>query len=110
MAKKVAIIPFGQLPCGSKFTSTGGSAFSDCTNSVLTSLPSGITKISSDAFRNCTGLTELTFRGTPSAISPTVFKNWTNLTTINVPWASGAVSGAPWGATNATINYNYTEA
>ena len=27
MAKKVAIIPFGQLPCGSKFTSTGGSAF-----------------------------------------------------------------------------------
>ena len=32
----------------------------------------------------------------------------TNLTTINVPWAEGAVAGAPWGATNATINYNYT--
>jgi hypothetical protein len=25
-----------------------------------------------------------------------------------VPWAEGAVANAPWGATNATINYNYT--
>ena len=30
-----------------------------------------------------------------------------NLTTINVPWSEGAVENAPWGATNATINYNY---
>ena len=27
MSKKVIIVPFGQLPCGSKFTSTSGSAF-----------------------------------------------------------------------------------
>ena len=26
MAKKVIIVPFGRLPCGSKFTSTSGSA------------------------------------------------------------------------------------
>ena len=25
---------------------------------------------------------------------------------IYVPWSEGAVSGAPWGATNATIHYN----
>jgi hypothetical protein len=36
------------------------------------------------------------------------FSGCTSLTTINAPWAEGAVSGAPWGATNATINYNYT--
>lgn len=34
------------------------------------------------------------------------FEGCTNLTTINVPWAEGAVANAPWGATNATINYN----
>ena len=36
------------------------------------------------------------------------FKNCTALTTINVPWSEGEVASAPWGATNATINYNYT--
>jgi hypothetical protein len=30
-----------------------------------------------------------------------------NLTIINVPWSSGTVANAPWGAYNATINYNY---
>jgi hypothetical protein len=36
------------------------------------------------------------------------FSGCANITTINVPWAEGAVENAPWGATNATINYNYT--
>ena len=31
-----------------------------------------------------------------------------NLKTLNVGWNEGAYSGAPWGAKNATINYNYT--
>lgn len=53
-------------------------------------------------------LTSLTFEGTPSFISPVAFPDCANLTTINVPWSEGAVSGAPWSATNATINYNYT--
>ena len=37
------------------------------------------------------------------------FDGCTNLTDIKVPWAEGAVANAPWGATNATITYNYTE-
>ena len=49
----------------------------------------------------------LTFQGTPETISKTAFRYCDNLTTINVPWAEGAVANAPWGATNATINYNY---
>lgn len=61
------------------------------------------------AFMNCTGLTEITFKGTPSRIDSTAFNGCTNLKTINVPWSEGAVANAPWGATNATINYNYTE-
>jgi hypothetical protein len=81
--------------------------FSDCSNLALTSLPSGLTSIGNNAFEKCTGLTSITFTGTPTSIGNNAFSSCTNLTTINVPWANGAVANAPWGATNATINYGY---
>lgn len=93
------------LPDG--ITSIGRSAFWYCINLALKSLPDGVTTIGSQAFQNCTSLTTLTFEGTPTAIDSEAFLDCTNLTTINVPWAEGAVANAPWGATNATINYNY---
>lgn len=116
----------------SSLTTIGGYAFQGCTSLALTSLPNGLTTFSNRnvffsctnlsiteipaniqsipmyTFGNCTGLTELTFLGTPSSIDATAFNNCTNLTTIRVPWSEGAVSGAPWGATNATIVYDYT--
>ena len=90
-------------------TSIDDYAFDHCTQLALTSLPESLTSIGNDAFSNCHTLTALTFKGTPTTIASTAFYSCTNLTTINVPWAEGAVEGAPWGATNATINYNYTE-
>lgn len=69
---------------------------------------SGVTKILNYAFELCSNLTTVTFEGTPESISSTAFDRCNKLTTINVPWAEGAVANAPWGATNATINYNYT--
>ena len=96
------------LPSG--LTSIGNYVFDGCTNLALTSLPSGITSIGSSAFYNCTKLTSITFTGTPTSIGSSAFSGCTNLTTINVPWAEGEVANAPWGATNATINYNYTGA
>ena len=89
-------------------TSIGDNAFYNCTNLALTSLPEGITSIGGGAFYNCRNLTSITFKGAPSFIVANVFNNCTNLTNIKVPWAEGAVAGAPWGATNATITYNYT--
>ena len=89
--------------------SIGESTFYECTNLALTSLPEGLTNIDYGAFYNCTSLTSITFKGTPTAIASNVFFGCTNLTNIKVPWAEGAVSGAPWGATHATITYNYTE-
>lgn len=90
------------------YTKIRDSAFYNCVNLALTSLPEGITSIGYYAFSRCTGLTSLTFLGTPTSIASSAFQNCPNLTTINVPWADGAVTDAPWGATNATINYNYT--
>lgn len=66
-------------------------------------------EIGTKAFTNCTGLITITFEGTPTTIANNAFDGCTNLTTINVPWSEGEVTNAPWGATNATINYNYTE-
>ena len=94
------------LPSG--ITSIGYNAFYNCTSLALTSLPSGLTSIGINAFRNCTGLASITFNGKPGSIDSTAFNSCTNLKTINVPWASGEVANAPWGATKATINYNYT--
>ena len=108
----------------------GSGAFSSCSNLKITTIPAGVQTIAgsafsfcvsiqtldilggpdigSHAFNNCTGLTSVTFKGTPTSISNNAFNGCTNLTNIYVPWAEGAVAGAPWGATNATIHYNTT--
>jgi hypothetical protein len=89
-------------------TTIGEYAFYKCSNLTLTSLPTNLTSVGNYAFGNCIGLTQITFKGKPNSIYSNAFSGCTNLTTINVPWAEGAVANAPWGATNATINYNYT--
>ena len=94
------------LPVG--VTSIGTYAFYNCTHLALTSFPAGITSIGTYAFYNCSSLTSVTFEGTPSSIVSNAFFNCLYLRTINVPWAEGEVDNAPWGATDATINYNYT--
>ena len=94
------------LPDG--LTSIGSYAFSRCSNLALTSLPDGVTTIANCGFNNCTSLTEITFRRKPVVLKSTAFSGCTNIHTINVPWEEGAVAYAPWGATNATVNYNYT--
>jgi hypothetical protein len=41
-----------------------------------------------------------------ASISNAAFYNCTNLEDIYLPNAQNTYSGAPWGATNATIHYN----
>lgn len=85
----------------------GRTAFSLCSGLIITRLPNTLQEIGDNAFQSCSSLTNITFNGTPSVLSTTAFNNCTNITVINVPWAEGAIAGAPWGASNATINYNY---
>jgi hypothetical protein len=82
-------------------------SFQNCTKLELTEFPSSLTEIRKQSFSACKGLKSITFKSTPTSIDGGAFNLCTNLLTINVPWAEGAVANAPWGATNATINYNY---
>ena len=82
--------------------------FAGCSGLTSITIPNGVTSIGNTAFAKCTGLTSVIFKGTPTTISSTAFNGCTNLTDIKVPWAEGVVANAPWGATNATITYNYT--
>ena len=94
------------LPSG--ITEIPYEAFSYCVMLTSMTFPQNIDAIRSFAFEHCSRLTTITFKGTPSSIASNAFLSCP-ITTINVPWAEGAVADAPWGATNATINYNYTE-
>ena len=85
----------------------GSSAFARCVWLQITKLPRNLDYLEGFVFQYCSRVNTLTFQRKPSYIATNALKN-EYLTTINVPWAQGAVSGAPWGATNATINYNYT--
>lgn len=100
-------LALSSLPDG--ITSIGRGAFYYCQKLAIANLPVNLTSIKDNAFAYCSKITSITFNGTPSTISSKAFANCYALTTINVPWAEGAVANAPWGATNATINYNYTE-
>lgn len=86
----------------------GDNGFYRCPKLQLTSLPPGITSIGDFAFSNCTGLETVRFTSTVSSIPNGVFSGCPRLSTIYVPWSQGQVANAPWGASNATIVYDYT--
>jgi hypothetical protein len=81
--------------------------FRNCTSLTTFLLHSGITALHDRCFMGCTGLTTVTFKGNPFIYS-SAFSSCSNLTDIYVPWSQGEVANAPWGATNATIHYDWT--
>ena len=92
-----------------KVTSIGSSAFSGCVNIEKFKIHENISTIGSNALNGCTKLKNVEFKGTPNSIGMNIFLSCTNLTEIKVPWSEGEVAGAPWGATNATITYDYNK-
>ena len=95
-------------------TSVGSSGFGDgvfaqCTSLRTKKKKKNVDKLSGPMFYGCSALRTVVFRGTPSITSLSgayPFYQLSGITDIYVPWSEGAVSGAPWGATNATIHYN----
>ena len=64
-----------------------------------------MTKILSCTFESCTSLTNITIPSGFTSIDSTAFINCTNLTQITVNKAQDSISGAPWGAPNATVTW-----
>ena len=82
-------------------------AFDDCLNVTFSEMPVELEIIGSGAFNACTSISSLVFCGNSvTSIASDAFSGCSSLTSISVPWSSGDVANAPWGATNATITYN----
>lgn len=104
-------VQIGTLPTNLKKIGSQNFAYAKkCFTGTELEIPASVETIESLAFYQYNGeVNTLTFKGTPTTIANNAFQTNT-ITTINVPWAEGAVANAPWGATSATINYNYTGA
>lgn len=97
---KVYIIPYTA-------TGIGNSAFAKDANLNSVYIPEGIKTIGSYAFESCSKLKNIRLPSSiiQDGINANAFTN-SSLEDIVVPWSEGTISGAPWGATNATIHYN----
>ena len=84
-----------------------GDGFASCKNLTNVTGMEGMTEIPSGAFSRCTSLTNITI---PSNIikigdGDSVFDECTKLTQITINKAQDSISGAPWGAPNATVTW-----
>ena len=79
--------------------------FTRCTNLKSVTGMEGMTKILSCTFESCTSLTNITIPSGITSIDSTAFIDCTNLTQITINKAQDSISGAPWGAPNATVTW-----
>lgn len=86
-------------------TTIGNSVFWQCTAMTSISLPNSITKIGTQAFYSCIGITSLSIGSAITSIATNAFQGCTKLTSITINKPEGSVSGAPWGATKATVTW-----
>lgn len=62
-----------------------------------------MTEISYYAFYGCSSLNQITIPKQVTNIHTSAFNGCNNLKTITVDKPAGSISGAPWGAKNATV-------
>lgn len=77
--------------------------FGYCSSLTSVVIPDSVTSVALYAFNQCTGLTSVTIGNGVTSIDSMAFYNCSNLTTITIDKPQGSISGAPWGATNATV-------
>lgn len=91
------------LPEG--FTTLESGVFSGCSSLASVSLPSTLTSIGYGAFSECESLTTITIPSSVTSIGDRAFYLCENLTSITINKPQNSISGAPWGATNATVTW-----
>ena len=80
------------------------SCLSGCTNLTVVGIPSTVTSIGIHSFRNCSSLQSIDIPSSVTSIDTQAF-NGSGITQITVHKVQDSISGAPWGATNATITW-----
>ena len=87
----------------SSVTTIGASAFNGCIRLTSVEIPSSVTIIGTGAFSGCTGLTSVEIPSSVTDIGGSAFSGCADLATITIHKAEGSITGAPWGAPNATV-------
>lgn len=90
-----------------KITGIDFGAFQNCYNLNSVRIPDTVTSIGDSAFFQCIGLKTVTIGTGVKELPADVFFGCENLTTIDISNNLDAISGAPWGATNATVRWTF---
>lgn len=90
-----------------KVTGIDFGAFQNCFNLNSVIIPDTVVTIAESAFFQCIGLKTVTIGTGVKELPADVFLGCENLTTINISNNLDAISGAPWGADNATVNWTF---
>ena len=81
-------------------------AIADCLQLMKVTFGMRVKTINEFAFAYCIQLNTITLPDSIQTIQNYAFLYCNALVEIQVPWNEGAVTGAPWGASNASIIYN----
>lgn len=81
------------------------SCFASCQSLTNVYIGKNVDVISDNAFAGCTALQNMTIPANVEQISTSAFNGCFGLTSIIVNKPEGSISGAPWGATNATVTW-----
>lgn len=87
-----------------RLTKAGNMMFASCTSLRQLDLPS-LELIQGSLIYGCTALEVINIGPNIATIPTNGFSGAPDGLVINLPVAEGVISGAPWGATNAVINY-----
>lgn len=84
----------------------GVRAFQECSSLKTVVIPNSVTTLDAYVFELCSGL-ETVYLGSGLTTMKDPFFGNTSIKTIYCDFDEGAVAGAPWGAENATVYYNW---
>ena len=96
-------INLNHVSVAADLTRIGDYAFLNCYSLKRITIPNAVSSIGDYAFQNCYSLSSITIPSSVTSIASQAFNGCSALKTITINAAEGAISGAPWGAPNATV-------